>query len=169
MKLLKFVWLIYDLLFNSLFINGWQQLWKISDNDCHVAHIRVPSFTSHEKESRILQEAPCNKLKPENGKLKTLLKFWVGIKNLNFILRSSLPEVFLWKSVLKIFRKRTRKHPCRSKISIKLQSKFIEIALRHGCSFCKFAAYFSEHIFLRTPMDGCSWSINFYWRINKQS
>ena len=27
-----------------------------------------------------------------------------------------------------------RRHPCRSAISIKFQSNFIEIALRHGCS-----------------------------------
>ena len=48
--------------------------------------------------------------------------------------RSSRSEVFLGKGVLKIFSKFTREHPCRSTISIKLQSNFIEIALRHGCS-----------------------------------
>ena len=36
--------------------------------------------------------------------------------------RSSLPEVFLVKSVLKICSKFTVKHPCRGMISIKLQS-----------------------------------------------
>ena len=41
---------------------------------------------------------------------------------------------FLRKSVLKISSKFTGKHPCRSVISIKLQSKFTEITLRHGCS-----------------------------------
>ena len=46
----------------------------------------------------------------------------------------SPPEVFLGKSVLKICSKFTREHACRSVISIKLQSNFIEITLRHGCS-----------------------------------
>ena len=48
--------------------------------------------------------------------------------------RSSHSEVFLGKGVLKIRSKLTAEHPCRSAISIKLQSNFIEIALRHGCS-----------------------------------
>ena len=49
-------------------------------------------------------------------------------------LRSSLPEVFLRKSVLKMCSKFTGEHPCWSLISIKLQSNFIEIAFRHGYS-----------------------------------
>ena len=48
--------------------------------------------------------------------------------------RSSRPEVFLRKGVLKIYSKFTGEHPCRSEISRKLQSNFIKIALRHGCS-----------------------------------
>ena len=48
--------------------------------------------------------------------------------------RSSRPEVFLRNGVLKICSKFTGEHPCRSAISIKLQSNFIEITLRHGCS-----------------------------------
>ena len=50
------------------------------------------------------------------------------------IYRNSRPEVFLRKSVLKICSKFTGEHPCQSVISIKLQSNFIEITLRHGCS-----------------------------------
>ena len=50
------------------------------------------------------------------------------------IYRSSPLEVFLGKGVLKICSKFTAKYPCRSAISIKLQSNFIEITLRHGCS-----------------------------------
>ena len=42
--------------------------------------------------------------------------------------------MFLVKGVLKICSKFTGKHPCRNVISIKLQSTFIEITLRHGCS-----------------------------------
>ena len=48
--------------------------------------------------------------------------------------RSSHPEVFLGKGVLKICRKSTWEHLCRSVISIKLQNNFIEIELRHGFS-----------------------------------
>ena len=44
--------------------------------------------------------------------------------------RSSRPEVFFGKGVLKICSKFTGKHPCRNAIS----RNFIEIALRHGCS-----------------------------------
>ena len=59
--------------------------------------------------------------------------------------RSSHPDVFLEKSVLKIYSKFTGEHACRSTISITLQSNFIEIALRHGCSSANL-----PHIF-RTP------------------
>ena len=48
--------------------------------------------------------------------------------------RSSPSEVILGKGVLKICSKFTGEHPCRIAISIKLQSNFFEIALRHGCS-----------------------------------
>ena len=59
------------------------------------------------------------------------LNFW-KITDLN---RSSHPDVFLGKSILKICSKFTGEHSCRSEISIKLQRNFIEITLRHGCSF----------------------------------
>ena len=49
------------------------------------------------------------------------------------VYRSNLPEVFLGKDVLKICSKFTSEHPCRSVISIKLRSKFIEITLRDRC------------------------------------
>ena len=48
--------------------------------------------------------------------------------------RSSPSQVFFQKSALKIYSEFTREHPCQSVISIKLQSNFIEITLRHGCS-----------------------------------
>ena len=48
--------------------------------------------------------------------------------------RSSHSEVFFWKGVLKICSKFTGDYPCRSAISIKLQSNFIETILRHGRS-----------------------------------
>ena len=50
------------------------------------------------------------------------------------IYRSSHPEVFPGKVVLKIYSKFTGEYPCRSAISIKLLRNFIEIALQHGGS-----------------------------------
>ena len=51
----------------------------------------------------------------------------------NTLYRSSHPEVFLVKGVLKICSKFTGEHACRSVISIKLFCYFIEVTLRHGC------------------------------------
>ena len=48
--------------------------------------------------------------------------------------RSSPPEVFTGKGVLKICSKFTREHPCRCVILIRLLCKFIEISLWHGSS-----------------------------------
>ena len=48
--------------------------------------------------------------------------------------RSSPPGVFLGKRVLKICSKFTGEHPCRSVISIKLLSNFIETTLQYECS-----------------------------------
>ena len=65
-------------------------------------------------------------------------RFWkhllVGIQAERNKHRSSRLEVFLIKGILKICSKFTGEHPHRSVISIKLQSYFIEITLRHGCS-----------------------------------
>ena len=47
--------------------------------------------------------------------------------------RSSPPELFSWKGVLKICSKFTE-HPCRSVFSKKLLCNFIEITLQYGCS-----------------------------------
>ena len=63
-----------------------------------------------------------------------------------WVFRSSHPEVFLREGALKICSKFTGEHPCRSVISIKLQSNFIEITFRHGCSPVNLL-----HIF-RTPL-----------------
>ena len=57
--------------------------------------------------------------------------FWIKVA----AFRSSRPDdVFLRKGVLKICSIFTGEHSCRSAISMKFQSNFIEIALRHGCS-----------------------------------
>ena len=51
-----------------------------------------------------------------------------------YLSESSHPEVLLRKGVLKICSKFTGDHPRRSVISLKLQSSFIEITSRRGCS-----------------------------------
>ena len=63
-----------------------------------------------------------------------------------YCFRSSFPEVFLWKGILKMCNKFTTEHLCQSVISIKLLCNFIEIALWHGCSPVNLL-----HIF-RTPL-----------------
>ena len=67
--------------------------------------------------------------------------------------RSSRSGVFLGKGVLNICIKFTGENLCQSGISIKLQSNFTEIALRHGCSPVNLL-----HIF-RTPFykNTCEW------------
>ena len=65
--------------------------------------------------------------------------------------RSSHPEVFLGKGVPKICSKFKGEHPCRSTISIKLQSNFIEIALRHGCSPVNLLHIFRISFLKNTP------------------
>ena len=64
-----------------------------------------------------------NRLKRSNSNLGCFKK-----------LSSSRPEVFLRKSILKLYRKFIREQPYWSVISIKLLYNFIEIALWHGCS-----------------------------------
>ena len=77
--------------------------------------------------------------------------------------RSSHPEVFLGKGVLKICSKFTGEHPCRSVISATLlKSQFCSATLLKSYFgmgiLLKIYCIFSEHHFLRTPLDGCVWS-----------
>ena len=68
-----------------------------------------------------------------------------------FIFSEAAPsEVFLGKSILKIWSKFTGEHPCRSVISIKLQSNFIEITLRHVCSLVNLLHVSRTHFLLNT-------------------
>ena len=69
---------------------------------------------------------------------------------------SSHLEVFLGKGVLKICSQFTGKHPCWRVISVKLLCKFIEIALRDGCSLVNSLHIFRTH-FLKDTSDGCFW------------
>ena len=78
---------------------------------------------------------------------------------------SSHSEVLLKKAVLKICRKFTGEHPCRSIISIKLYCNFVEIAIWHGCSPVNLLHIFrtpfykntSEWLFLRCPIKRLFW------------
>ena len=58
-------------------------------------------------------------------------RYWIVTSD---TFRSSHPEVFLEKGILKICSKFTAEHPCRCVISIKLLCNFIEITLRHRYS-----------------------------------
>ena len=69
---------------------------------------------------------------------------------INYQCWSRPPEVFLGKVVLKICSKFPEEHPCRSVISIKLQSSFIEITLRHKCSPVKLLHIFRTSFFKNT-------------------
>ena len=57
----------------------------------------------------------------------------LGYYQYHYIFRSSHPEAFLEKGVLKICSKSTAEHPYRSVISIKLLCHFIKITFRDGC------------------------------------
>ena len=73
-----------------------------------------------------------NSRKPVLAKISTL-KVFPDEDTFSTKTRSSLPDVFLGKAILKICSKFTGERSCRSAISIKLQTNFIEITLRHGC------------------------------------
>ena len=64
--------------------------------------------------------------------------------------RSSRPEVFLGKRVMKIYSKFTGEHSCQSGISIKLLCNFIEIDFRHGCSPVNLQHIFRTHFLKNT-------------------
>ena len=68
------------------------------------------------------------------------------------IVRSSPAEVK--KYALKICSKFTGEHPCQSTISIKLQSNFIEIILRHGCSLVNLLHIFRTFFFCKNSYGG---------------
>ena len=64
--------------------------------------------------------------------------------------------MFLGKCVLKICSKYAWEHPCRSMISVKLQSNFTEITLLHGCSSVNLL-----HIFYNTFSQEHRWRAAF--------
>ena len=88
----------------------------------------------------------CANLVPKGFQMMSFLK-WL-LSNMSY--KYSHPEVFLEKGVLKICSKFTIEHPCRSTISIKLQSNFIEVTLRHGCSPVNLLHIFTTLFFKNT-------------------
>ena len=89
-----------------------------------------------------------------NGSKDLQSKFW---NNFQPPVRSSPPEVFSGKSVLKIYSKFTGEHLRKSVISIKLPCNYIEILKLHFSMGILLWIYciFSEHFFLRLPLEGC--------------
>ena len=95
-----------------------------------------------------------------------MLAYWLTVNILRNILssynvlqvdelrRSSLPEVFLRKGALKICSKFTGEHPCRSVTSIKLLFNLLKSHVDMGV-FLQICCIFSEHLFLKRPLDGC--------------
>ena len=77
--------------------------------------------------------------------------------------RSSHSEMSLRKGVLKICSKVTGQHPCRSAISIKFQSNFIEIAHRHRCSSVTLLHIFSKEHLWAAASNLC-WQLTHLWK-----
>ena len=78
-----------------------------------------------------------------NVLLKTKFAFQISLC-IPTSFRSSRPEVFFEKGVLKICNKFTGEHPCGSATSIKLLCNFFEITLRQGCSPVNFLHSFRK-------------------------
>ena len=87
-----------------------------------------------------IQTYICRLIKSYKGRQKSDLLVLLFYKYI--IHRNSHLEVFLRKGVLKICSKFTGEYPCRSVISINLQSNFIEVALQHRCSPLNLLHYF---------------------------
>ena len=95
---------------------------------------------SNRKSQRLLLELDISKQNNYNYLLhiflySLILSYYIALfTTFPCLSRSSHPEMVLRKGVLKICSKFTGEHPCQSAFSIKLQSNFIEITLRHGFS-----------------------------------
>ena len=115
--------------------------WRPSNNSSWIFRL-LRSNSKCRKNSKASKVAKRHSLKKlvlkfsrkRLGIIKAWMELLAGILIVNKILRNSSLLVFLGKGVLKICCKFTEKHPCRSVISIKLQSSFIKMTLRHECS-----------------------------------
>ena len=90
------------------------------------------SISLWQKKHKVTTVATTSQSRGVFYRIKTAKQRVIQNKKSNF--RSSHPELFSRKGVLKICSKFTGEHSCRNAISIKLESNFIDIALRHGCS-----------------------------------
>ena len=73
--------------------------------------------------------------------------------------RSSQPEVFCEKVVLKNFAKFTRKHECQSIFLIKARSRGLQLFKKETLAqmfSCKFCEIFKSTLFHRTPLGAAS-------------
>ena len=87
---------------------------------------------------------------------------WFGILIAKF--RSSRPDVFCEKSVLRNFAKFTGKHLCQSLFLIKLQPWGLQLYLIRDSGtgvFLWILQNFSEQLFRRTPPDDCFCELSF--------
>ena len=72
----------------------------------------------------------------------------LNLRNLKIVLPEAALELILGKGVLQICSKYTGEHQCRSVIPTLLKSHFSMGVLLQICSI------FSQHLLLRTPMEG---------------
>ena len=135
---------------NFLILGGQFQIQKIN-----IVLLIILVAIQNDNKLRFLREMAAWLKRWDNSKIPNCDKL-LSTQTSSFLqrTRSSHPKVYLRKGVLKICYRFTGKHQCRSAISIKLQSNFIEITFRDGCfpvNFC----IFSEHHFLGKPLGGC--------------
>ena len=95
----------------------------------------------------ILKQSSCGVLRKRCSENKQQIYRRIPMPKFDF---NKVAEVFLGKGVLRICSKFTGDHQCRSVISIKLLSNFIEITLRHG-----FSPVNLLHIFTSFPKNTC--------------
>ena len=110
---------------------------------------------------------------PQSNQIIINYLSYINQNETEFSPRTSHPEVFLEKGVLKICSKYTGEYLCRSVISIKLQSNFIEITLRHGCSHVNllhiFRTSFTKNTsgwLLVSPYDDMAFYLMEFYRFN---
>ena len=115
----------------------WRTLSNISDED--LLRFKSVNYFDEKPPSRMFSYIWLSTLYKEIGAKRATI--------------SSFPEVYIGNGVLKICSKFTIELPCPSVISIKLQSNFIEIILRHGCSPANLLHIF-RIFFLIIPLTG---------------
>ena len=109
------------------------EFYEISKNPFFTEHLRATASIFSRKHVKSCSWALNHKSVIQKKKKKTLgflvhiSQYFYNPKSYSKTWRSSPPEVFLGKGVLKICSKFTGEHPCRSVISIKLHSSLLHI------------------------------------------